>query len=164
MSNPYSKYQRTQVTTASKERILLMLYEGAIRFVRHAHKAMVDKNIADKGKYVSKATAIISELMATLDFKVGGQLAIDLENLYVYMIDTLIDANINNDAKKVQDVEQLLKTLYVAWKDVIENPRPDGVPSASLQPEEYAKWKENSGSGEAAEEGKKGRSNLKLMA
>ncbi len=78
MNNPYSKYQRTQVTTASNEKILLMLYEGAIRFCRHAHKAMEEKNIAEKGKFISKATAILSELMATLDFKVGGQLAVDL--------------------------------------------------------------------------------------
>lgn len=135
MNNPYSQYQKTQVTTASRERVLLMLYEGAIRFTKQAQAALKQKKIAEKGKYISKATAIVSELMATLDFKTGGQIAVDLENLYVFMIDKLIEGNIKNDPESLQVVEQLLMTLYDAWKDVIENPRPDGVPSQKLQPE-----------------------------
>ncbi|HYX39875.1 MAG TPA: flagellar export chaperone FliS [Oligoflexus sp.] len=146
MNNPYKAYQKTQITTASREKVLLMLYEGAIRFVKHAEVAMLDKKIAEKGKQISKATAIISELMATLDFKVGGQLAVDLENLYVFMIDKLIEGNINNDVECLRTVEQLLRTLHVAWQDVVENPRPDGVPSPKLQPEEYKKWVETNGS------------------
>ncbi len=137
MSNPYRQYQKTAVTTASREKVLLMLYEGAIRFTRQARDAMNEKRIADKGKYISKATAILSELMATLDFKAGGDLALDLENLYVFMIDKLIEGNIHNNPVCLDNVEKLLNTLYVAWKDVIENPRPDGVPSPKLQPEEY---------------------------
>ena len=134
MSNPYRQYQKTAVTTASREKILLMLYEGAIRFIKQAKIAMNEKRIADKGKYISKATAILSELMATLDFKVGGELAVDLENLYVFMIDKLIEGNIENKVESLSQVEGLLNTLYVAWKDVIENPREDGVPSPNLQP------------------------------
>lgn len=145
MANPYSNYQKTQVTTASQEKILLMLYEGAIRFVKHAQKSLSENDIPTKGHYVSKATAILSELMATLDFKVGGQLATDLENLYVFMIDKLIEGNINNDSECFKVVEDLLKTLYTAWKDVIENPRPDGVPSPKLQPEEYKSFVANHG-------------------
>jgi flagellar protein FliS len=142
MTNPYKQYQKTQVVTASREKILLMLYEGAIRFTKQARVAMVEKKIADKGKAISKATAILSELMATLDFKVGGQLAQDLENLYIFMIDKLIEANIHNKVECLDDVERLLNTLYSAWKDVIENPRPDGVPSPVLQPEEFKKYQE----------------------
>jgi flagellar protein FliS len=143
MNNPYKTYQKTQVTTASREKILLMLYEGAIRFVKHAQVAMVEKKIADKGRNLSKATAILSELMATLDFKSGGQLAVDLESLYIFMIDKLIEGNINNDVECLKNVESILRTLHEGWQDVIENPRPDGVPSPKLQPEEYKKWLEN---------------------
>lgn len=140
MNNPYKQYQKTQVTTASREKILLMLYEGAIRFTKQARVAMIDKKIAEKGKAISKATAILSELMATLDFKVGGQLAHDLENLYIFMIDKLIEANIQNKTEPLDNVEKLLNTLYSAWKDVIESPRPDGCPSPTLQPEEYKQY------------------------
>lgn len=172
MTNPYSQYQKTQVTTASRGKILLMLYEGAIRFTRQAHTALAQNKIAEKGKYISKATAILSELMATLDFKAGGQLAVDLENLYVFMIDKLIEGNIKNDPACLENVERLLKTLYEGWKDVVENPRPDGVPSPKMQPEEYKKYQ-----AEAAARGdgvtnpandktkeQQNRSNLKLMA
>ena len=62
MTNPYSNYQKTQVTTASQKKILLMLYEGAIRFVKHAQKSMEEDNIPEKGKYISKATAIFPSL------------------------------------------------------------------------------------------------------
>jgi flagellar secretion chaperone FliS len=142
MNNPYKHYQKTQVTTASREKILLMLYEGAIRFTKQARQAMIEKKIADKGKYISKATAILSELMATLDFKIGGQLAHDLENLYIFMIDKLIEGNIQNKTEPLEHVERLLNTLYSAWKDVIENPRPDGCPSPILQPDEFKEYKE----------------------
>lgn len=169
MNNPYAKYQKTQVTTASREKILLMLYEGAIRFVKASGVAMKEKKIAEKGKNISKATAILSELMATLDFKQGGQLAIDLENLYVFMIDKLIEGNINNNIECLEVVENLLKTLYMAWKDVVENPRPDGVPSPKLQPEEYKKYLEQHGNPapamDQAREATAGeRPKLKLMA
>ena len=148
MKSPYRNYQKTQVTTASKEKILLLLYEGAIRFIRHARVAMNENKIAEKGTNISKATAIISELMATLDFKVGGDLAVELESLYVFMIDKLIEANIKNDPEALDVVENLMRTLYVAWKDVIENPRPDGVPSKHLQKDEYDKWQDSKGAEE----------------
>lgn len=134
-NNPYRAYQKTQITTAKPEKILLLLYEGAIRFVKTASARMREKNIAEKGKFISKTIAIISELMNTLDHKVGGQLAADLENLYMFMIDKLIEANINNNTEHLETVEKLLTTLYGAWQDVVNNPRPDGVPSPHLQPE-----------------------------
>ena len=171
MTNPYKQYQKTQVVTASREKILLMLYEGAIRFTKQARVAMNEKKIAEKGKAISKATAILSELMATLDFKVGGQLAQDLENLYIFMIDKLIEANVHNKVECLDDVERLLNTLYSAWKDVVENPRADGVPSPSLQPEEFKKYKDQlAADGKEMPESKRGtepdqaRGNLTVVA
>jgi flagellar protein FliS len=172
MTNPYKHYQKTQVTTASREKILLMLYEGAIRFTKQARVAMQEKKVADKGKYISKATAILSELMATLDFKVGGQLAQDLENLYIFMIDKLIEGNVQNKEEPLEHVERLLNTLYSAWKDVVENPRPDGCPSPTLQPEEYKSYvatftdegKESPGLKRDAVVTKNPRTNLKIIA
>lgn len=139
-SSVYSKYQKAQVTTASKEKILLMLYEGAIRFVKQARTAMQNNQIAQKGTYISKCTAILSELMATLDHKASQDIAQDLERLYVFMIDKLIEGNMKNDESCLVSVENILNTLYIAWKDVIEHPREDGVPSKDLQPKEYEEY------------------------
>jgi flagellar protein FliS len=140
-NNPYQAYQKTQVMTAKPENVLLLLYEGAIRFTKLAGQRMRENNIPEKGKNISKALAIISELMNTLDHEKGGQLAADLENLYMFMMDKLIDANIRNLPEECDVVERLLNTLYISWKDVVQNPRPDGVPSKDLQPELYAEWK-----------------------
>lgn len=134
-NNPYRAYQKTQVTTAKPEKILLMLYEGAIKFTKMAIIRMREKNIAEKGKYISKTLAIVSELMNTLDHEKGGQIAADLENLYMFMMDKLIEANMYNRVEDLEAVERLLTTLYGAWQDVVNNPRPDGVPSPTLQPE-----------------------------
>ena len=133
--NPYKAYQQTQVTTAKPEKILLLLYEGAIKFNKQAMQKMIAKDISGKGTNISKTLAIISELMNTLDHEVGGQLALDLENLYVYMMDQLIEGNVHNKIECLEAVEKLLVTLYEGWRDVVENPRPDGVPSSELQPE-----------------------------
>jgi flagellar secretion chaperone FliS len=140
--NPFSAYQKTKVTTASNKHILVMLYEGAIKFVRLAKTRMLAKNVAEKGKYISKTLAILSELMNTLDHKKGGQLAVDLENLYSFMIDKLIEGNIKNDVACLDAVEKLLQTLHAAWVDVTENPREDGVPSQALQPELYQLYRQ----------------------
>lgn len=134
-NNPYRAYQKTQVTTAKPQMILLMLYEGAIKFTKMAIVRMREKNLGEKGKFISKTLAIIAELMNTLDHEKGGQIASDLENLYMFMMDKLIEANMNNKIEDLETVERLLTTLYTAWQDVVNNPRPDGVPSPTLQPE-----------------------------
>jgi flagellar protein FliS len=156
MNYPHNQYQKMAVTTASKEKILLMLYEGAMRHVKLAIKATEENKIAAKGKSISKANAIISELMATLDFAKGGSIAGDLENLYIFMIDKLIEGNIKNDVEALKSVDRILSTLYVAWKDVIENPRDDGVPSPVLQPEEYQKHLESNPTNPASAPQRKG--------
>jgi flagellar protein FliS len=134
-NNPYKAYQKTQVMTAKPEKILLMLYEGAIKFTKLAAVRMREKNISEKGKYISKTLSIVSELMNTLDHEKGGQIAADLENLYMFIMDKLIEANMNNRVEELEVAERLLTTLYTAWRDVVNNPRPDGVPSPTLQPE-----------------------------
>ena len=133
VGRPYEQYQKTAVSTASKEKVLLLLYEGAINFVKQAQVAMKEKNIARKGICISKATAIISELMATLNFDVGGKLALDLENLYIFMIDQLIEANMKNKEEPLEVVRDLLVTLYDGWKDVINNLQEKSVADSNLQ-------------------------------
>lgn len=133
----FKAYQATNVTTAKPEKVLLMLYEGCIKFLRVAKVKMQEKKLAEKGKNISKALAIVAELINTLDHEVGGQLSADLENLYMFIMDKLIEANINNKIEDLEVAEKLLTTLYEAWRDVVNNPRPDGVPSPTLQPELY---------------------------
>src|SRR5262245_12201852 len=122
MSNNYglNKYKQTSVTTASRGQVLLMLYEGAIKFAKFAAEATRKKDLAEKGKYILKVQDIINELAVTLDHKVGGDLSRELERLYNYMIEQLTQANINNDPVPLDNVVKLLETLHSGWVQAVE--------------------------------------------
>lgn len=120
-----SQYQNNQVLSASPEQILIMLYDGAIRFVRQAERALADGREAEKAKAISKAVAIIAEFSNTLDREVGGEIAEDLSRLYDFMIRELTTANIKNDAEKLGPVEKILLDLREAFVGAIEICRQD---------------------------------------
>lgn len=118
--NAYNKYQNTQVATASREQILIMLYDGAIRFVRQAIFAIEDGDRGKKREGINKAIAIVSEFRNTLDHEIGGEIAANLDALYEYMLRELVKANAQNDLKPLRVVEGLLSDLRDTWKQAIE--------------------------------------------
>lgn len=113
-------YHKTAVGTASKERILLMLYESCINNLRKTQTAMEQKNWAEKGIALGKAQDIINELSNSLNFDVGGDLAKQLEALYLHLFDQTTKANIENDPKKIAHCIKILETLYSGWKEAVE--------------------------------------------
>ncbi|ABQ28236.1 flagellar export chaperone FliS [Geotalea uraniireducens] len=119
MANPYTQYQTMQVGSASPEKILIMLYEGAINFTRIAADRMRNNDIAGKGKYIGKALAIVTELMNTLNHDVGGEIAINLERLYMYLISEFTEANLNNSAASLENAINVLTILKDGWNDAI---------------------------------------------
>lgn len=118
--NAYQKYKTTSVQSASREKILLMLYEGAIRFTKLAIKACEEKKIADRGINIGRAFDIIMELNNTLDHKVGGDIAMQLEQLYMFMMEQYTKANISGNAEPLQANLRLLNTLYDGWVQAVE--------------------------------------------
>lgn len=116
----YNQYQNNQVTTASPEQLLIMMYDGAIRFVRQAAEAMAAGERVRKLESISKAIGIVSELANTLDHEVGGEIAENLDALYHFMIRELTQANLKNDADKLRVVEELLSGLRETWVQAIE--------------------------------------------
>lgn len=119
-------YHKTAVETASKEKILLMLYEGCIRNLKKSKVAMEAKNWAEKGTYLGKAQDIVNELSNSLNFEVGGELAKQLEGLYIHIFDQTTKANIENDPKKIDHCIKILETLYSGWKEAVEKVRTEG--------------------------------------
>ncbi|MGE3261280.1 MAG: flagellar export chaperone FliS [Bacteriovoracia bacterium] len=113
-------YHNTSVQTASKEKILLMLYEGCIRNLKKCKIAMENKQWAEKGQYLGKAQDIINELSNSLNFEVGGELSKQLEGLYIYIFSQTTQANIDNDPNKIAHCIKLLETLYEGWKEAVE--------------------------------------------
>lgn len=121
MSNAaYKKYKDTSIQSASREKILLMLYEGAIKFTKLAIQAVEKNNVKDKCENIGRAYDIVLELNNTLDHKVGGELARRLEQLYQYMIEQYIKANTSNDVEALRTVQKLLETLHSGWVEAVK--------------------------------------------
>jgi flagellar protein FliS len=118
MSNPYSQYQQTTVETATPTRLVVMLYDGAIRFLCQALPAMQARQLDQQSHLIGKAQAIIMHLRATLDMEAGGKVAGTLETFYVITYDALTDANIYDKPERVKEVIHALRELREAWIEV----------------------------------------------
>jgi len=119
--NPYlNQYQNNHILTASPEQILIMLYDGAIRFAGQAQQCMQKNDMAGKGKYIGKTIAILSEFSNTLNHEVDSQLAENLDALYTYMIAQLGKANVENDPAPIDHVKSMLTDLRQTWNRAIE--------------------------------------------
>jgi len=109
----------TGVVAASPHQLIVMLYEGAELAVRMAIKHINDGDIPKKSAAISKANNIIIEgLQAALDPHQGGEIAQQLEALYIYMSQRLMLAHINNQTAPLEEVLTLLRDLHGAWQQI----------------------------------------------
>jgi flagellar protein FliS len=122
--NPYAKqarqYLKQDIETASKEQILIMLYEGAIRFLTIAKAALAQNDVEKYHNHLVKAQNILTELMTSLDFEVGGDIAQNLYSLYEYYHYRLIQANLKKDVGMVDEVIGHLRSLKATWEEAIK--------------------------------------------
>ncbi|MDT0162169.1 MULTISPECIES: flagellar export chaperone FliS [Bacillus] len=116
--NPYQSYQQNSVTTASPGELTLMLYNGCLKFIVQAKKAIADKNIEAKNTNIQKAQNIIRELMVTLNM--DQEVSQNMMSLYDYMNRQLIEANLKSDAAILDEVEGLVTEFRDTWKEVIQ--------------------------------------------
>ena len=116
--NGVETYQETAVTTQSKGRLVVMLYDGAIKFLKQAIRQIEANNPEEKGKYISKAIDIIFELNTVLDTEAGGEVAMNLRKLYMFMGRHLTEANAKQDTGKIEEVIKLLEELNQSWKAI----------------------------------------------
>ncbi|MFG1482262.1 flagellar export chaperone FliS [Halobacteriovorax sp. GFR7] len=123
MSYGLGAYKQTSVKTASKEQILLMLYQAAIKNCKRSIEAIEKKDIAGKGQYIGKLQDIIIELNSSLDFEVGGDVAKELSSLYDFMLFSSTQANIKIDKEPLKGVLEVLTTLYEGWQEAVKQLR-----------------------------------------
>ena len=114
--NGYQAYRQTQAQTAAPGELVVMLYRGAVRFVSAAVQAIETQDIQAAHTSLVRAQAIISELNETLDLARGGELASNLQAIYTYLNQRLIEANLRKDADAAREVERLLRELLPAWE------------------------------------------------
>ena len=118
MKKGFETYQENAITTQTQGRIVIMLYEGAIKFLKLAIPEMQAGNHEAKSKYLNKAEDIINELSTVLDMEAGGEIATNLRALYTFMIHQLHEANIKQDASKIEEVIKLLEEMNQSWKAI----------------------------------------------
>ena len=122
--NAYAKVGlETNISSASPHKLIVMLYDGALVAILKALTNMKSGNIAEKGKAVSHAIAIIDNgLRASLDRDAGGQIATSLDSLYDYMSRQLLLGNMENKPEKLEEVHRLLADLRGAWNTIGATP------------------------------------------
>ena len=119
-SKYHDQYRRNQISTSNQGRLILMMYEGAIKFTTMASESIAKGDKSNQGKYIRRAHDIINELSLSLDFKKGGDVAPRLESLYQFALSQLTLANIKSDQKPLEAVLNILNHLLEGWVKVYE--------------------------------------------
>jgi flagellar protein FliS len=114
-STGHDAYRTNAVETASPEQLTLMCYDGALRFMRRAAKALDEGDLADASAATGRAQAIVNELNITLDMEAGGEIASNLRALYLFVNRHLSEAMLANDAAKVRESMTIIGDLRGAW-------------------------------------------------
>lgn len=119
-ANALNTYQQNSVNTASKERLLLMLFDGLVKFIKQGIAGIEEKNINKSNTNLTKAQSIILELIASLNMEIGGEIARSLSLMYDYMHRRLVEANIRKDASIAKEIlgyaEELKETFEEAYR------------------------------------------------
>lgn len=130
MNTYANQYQQNQIMTASQEQILLMLYDGAIRFCKEAIAANKAEDLSHKLGRISKVFAIITEFSNSLNHEIGGDIAADLDALYQFMLRELNSARKDTSGKHLETVLQLLVDLRQTWGEAVEISKKQQTPTS----------------------------------
>jgi len=109
---------QAQVLEASPHRLIQMLMEGGLSRLAQARGALERGQVALKGELIGKAIGIIGGLREGLDLQQGGELAANLDGLYDYMVNRLVEANLKNDAALLEEVAELLRNIKTGWDGI----------------------------------------------
>ena len=118
------QYFETSVSTQQRGKLIVMLYDGAVKFLRVAKEKLREGDCALKGVYIGKAQDIIAELNGCLNVEAAPQIATDLRSLYDFLYRHLNEANIERSEQKIDDCIRILEELRETWREVAERPEP----------------------------------------
>jgi flagellar protein FliS len=116
------QYKRTQVTTADKGRLIVLLYEGAIQFIRQAQEFAENGDIPNKSNAINRALDVVAELNYSLNMSAGIEIAANLRKLYQFVSDRLLEGKIQKDTRSLVQALQILTSLNETWKEVVRLP------------------------------------------
>lgn len=116
-SNAYNTYRSNSVNYASKEQLLLMILDGAVKFSKIGRQAIMDKDIKKAHENIVKTQDIFYELVASLDVNRGGEWAKNMMGIYNFIIRRLMEANIKKDVKIMEEVIPLIEDVRDTWNE-----------------------------------------------
>jgi flagellar protein FliS len=122
--NAATVYRQTEVQSRTPLELVVMMYDGALRFLTEARGAIERRDVRARREPVSRALAIISELQSTLDMEKGREIASSLDALYIYVISRIVEAGAKQDVGLLDDAVRVLNILREGWLEIA---RPDAV-------------------------------------
>lgn len=115
MTRGADAYRRIEAQSRSPLELVVMLYDGALRFLAEAREAAGRNDLIARGHAMSRALAIVAELQNTLNLEEGGQVAAELDRLYLYINERLVDVTVKRDITAIDEAHALLSGLREAW-------------------------------------------------
>ena len=136
MKQNYAVYKEIGINTSQPLKLVIMLYDGAITFLKKSIEYAENRDIKNKNIYANKARDIIMELNNSLNLEIGGEMASNLKRLYFFMNRHLFQANLKNDMQGMREVILMLSALRDVWQDISnqkENTDHQTYPQATIQ-------------------------------
>jgi flagellar protein FliS len=117
----YSAYSQNNISIESSEKLIKMLYEGILKFTAQAKRAIEIDDIEKRVYWINRTTAIFAELLNSLNYEAGGNVAHYLSGLYTHQLKLLAEANMQNSTTQLDEVLLVTKELLSAWNDETSN-------------------------------------------
>ena len=116
-------YKKNAILTATPEKLIVMMYDGAIQNLEKARKILKEtsnKYSPSAGEALGKALAIVGELRSSLNMEKGGEIAQNLDRLYEFSSFRIMEANMNRNTKPIEETLTILRTLKEGWEGIVE--------------------------------------------
>jgi len=127
--NRSSIYKETSINTSSPTKLVVLLYQGAVRFLREAIDDIKRQDYVHKRQSIDRAAAIVNYLQVTLDTEKGQEIAKELNRLYTYMTERIYEGSTKLDCKPIEEVIKLLETLLSGWEQIALKEQKQAVPA-----------------------------------
>jgi flagellar protein FliS len=131
-NNQLSVYQQTSIQTASGPKLVVMLYEGAIRFLNRAADDIRNRDLVSKAQSVNRAMAIIQHLQMTLDSQKSRDMAQELDRIYSYTISRVLEGSTKLNVSAIEEAIKVLSNLLPAWEEIAKREQEQSIPAGVL--------------------------------